>query len=231
MEARAKHDFKATAEDELSFSKDVTLKITDTKKDANWFKAEICGKEGFIPNNYIEWKAAPWYLGDVKRLQAEKMLIQKDGTGAYIHPDGAFLVRNSESQQGEFSLSVKTGGDTVQHFKILRDGRGSYFLWVQKFTSINALVENHRKKSISRSQDMVLKDMVPTEQDMKDEVQLRALYDFEGQNDDEISFKKGDIIIKTGENCSNWWRGILSGSPCNRDGLFPAAYVYVMDTL
>ncbi|XP_021359197.1 protein enhancer of sevenless 2B-like [Mizuhopecten yessoensis] len=229
MEARAKHDFKATAEDELSFSRNVTLKITDTKKDANWFKAEICGKEGFIPNNYIEWKSAPWYLGDVRRLQAEEMLTAKDGNGAYLHPDGAFLVRNSESQQGEFSLSVKTGEENVQHFKILRDGRGNYFLWVQKFASINELVEYHRGKSISRSQNMVLKDMTQTDLQLKDEVQLRALYDFEAQNSDEISFTKGDIIIKTGENCTNWWRGILSGS--SKEGLFPAAYVYVMDTL
>ena len=48
-----------------------------------------------------------WYWPDVKRVQAEEMLKTSDGNGKPIHPNGAFLVRNSESTDGEFSLSVK----------------------------------------------------------------------------------------------------------------------------
>ena len=48
----------------------------------------------------------------------------------------------------------------VQHFKVLRDGAGKYFLWVVKFNSLNELVEYHRTSSVSRSQVIYLKDMV-----------------------------------------------------------------------
>ena len=48
----------------------------------------------------------------------------------------------------------------VQHFKVLRDGAGKYFLWVVKFSSLNQLVDYHRTSSVSRTQTIYLKDMV-----------------------------------------------------------------------
>jgi growth factor receptor-binding protein 2 len=68
----------------------------------------------------------------------------------------------SESSPGDFSLSVKCG-DGVQHFKVLRDAQGKFFLWVVKFNSLNELVEYHHSASVSRSQDIKLKEMVPEE--------------------------------------------------------------------
>lgn len=53
--------------------------------------------------------------------------------------------------------------DGVQHFKVLRDAQGKFFLWVVKFNSLNELVEYHRTASVSRSQDVKLKDMLPEE--------------------------------------------------------------------
>ena len=47
----------------------------------------------------------------------------------------------------------------MQHFKVLRDGAGKYFLWVVKFNSLNELVEYHRSSSVSRSQTIYLKDI------------------------------------------------------------------------
>lgn len=50
--------------------------------------------------------------------------------------------------------------DQVQHFKVLRDGMGKYFLWVVKFDSINELIDYHRTTSVNRGQSLLLKDMV-----------------------------------------------------------------------
>ena len=47
----------------------------------------------------------------------------------------------------------------VQHFKVLRDGEGKYFLWVVKFNSLNELIEYHRTSSVSRTQQIYLRDM------------------------------------------------------------------------
>uniref|UniRef100_A0A672LS83 Growth factor receptor-bound protein 2-A n=1 Tax=Sinocyclocheilus grahami TaxID=75366 RepID=A0A672LS83_SINGR len=103
MEAIAKYDFKATADDELSFKRGEVLKVLNEECDQNWYKAELNGKDGFIPKNYIEMKAHPWFFGRIPRARAEEILNKQ-------RHDGAFLIRESESAPGDFSLSVN-----IQH--------------------------------------------------------------------------------------------------------------------
>ncbi|XP_060116857.1 growth factor receptor-bound protein 2-like isoform X2 [Heteronotia binoei] len=59
MEAVAKYDFGATADDELSFKQGDILKVLDKECDVNWYKAELDGKDGFVPKNYAEMKPHP----------------------------------------------------------------------------------------------------------------------------------------------------------------------------
>lgn len=42
---------------------------------------------------------------------------------------------------------------------MLRDGAGKYFLWVVKFNSLNELVDYHRSTSVSRNQQIFLRDI------------------------------------------------------------------------
>lgn len=206
MEAVAKHDFNANEVDELSFRKSQILKILNMEDDMNWYRAELDGKEGLIPSNYIEMKSHDWYYGRITRADAEKLLSNKH--------EGAFLIRISESSPGDFSLSVKCS-DGVQHFKVLRDAQGKFFLWVVKFNSLNELVEYHRTASVSRSQDVKLRDMVP------EEILVQALYDFVPQESGELDFRRGDVITVTDRSDEHWWNGEIG----NRKGLFPATYV------
>lgn len=211
MEAIAKHDFNATAADELSFRRGQVLKVLNMEDDMNWYRAELDGREGLIPSNYIEMKRHDWYYGRITRVNAEKMLMNKH--------EGAFLIRVSESSPGDFSLSVKCG-DNVQHFKVLRDMQGKFFLWVVKFNSLNELVEYHRSASVSRSQDIRLKDMQP------EEFLVQAMYDFTPQENGELEFHRADIITVIDRSDSNWWEGEIG----ERRGFFPATYVVPYNT-
>ncbi|XP_048758281.1 growth factor receptor-bound protein 2-like isoform X2 [Ostrea edulis] len=217
MEAIAKHDFRATADDELSFSKNNILKILSMDDDQNWFKAELDGKEGYVPNNYIEMKPHPWFAGKIPRLEAERRLLEKEARGNFVHPDGAFLLRNSESAPGEFSISVKVR-EAVQHFKVLRDGEGKYYLWVEKYNSVNELIEYHKTSSVVRGQNVKLIEYGKKKK-------ASALYEFKPETQGELGFCKGDIITVLEEVDNNWWKGEHNG----QEGLFPAAYVRKMD--
>uniref|UniRef100_A0A3B4EDW7 Osteoclast-stimulating factor 1 n=1 Tax=Pygocentrus nattereri TaxID=42514 RepID=A0A3B4EDW7_PYGNA len=139
MEAIGKFDFTATAPDELSFKKGETIKILGTKDD--WYRAEKCGTLGFVPKNYIRLNVPSWYQEDVSRQEAETILMSQ--------PIGAFMIRDSQSSPGDLSISVRHEFD-VQHFKVMRDPKGQYFLWNEKFTSLNKLVDYYTLNSISK---------------------------------------------------------------------------------
>ena len=53
METVALHDFHATANDELSFKKNAVLKVLDTAEEKDWYRTELDGREGLLPNNYV----------------------------------------------------------------------------------------------------------------------------------------------------------------------------------
>ncbi|KAJ8655489.1 hypothetical protein O0I10_008775 [Lichtheimia ornata] len=53
-----------------------------------------------------------------------------------------------------------------------------------------------------------------------------ALYDFNGPNPQDLSFRQGEIIQVTEYVNNDWWRGTLNG----RTGLFPSNYVQKKET-
>ncbi|KAG9338893.1 hypothetical protein JZ751_025333 [Albula glossodonta] len=147
MEATGKFDFNATAEDELSFRKGDTLKILGTNDD--WFRAELHGHEGFVPRNYITVRFPSWYQENASRSMAEESLMSREL--------GAFLIRGSQSSPGDFSISVRHDSD-VQHFKVMKDNKGQYYLWAEKFSSLNKLVEYYKSNTVSKQKQIYLSD-------------------------------------------------------------------------
>jgi len=56
---------------------------------------------------------------------------------------------------------------------------------------------------------------------MAEPIKVRAIYKFKGTNNDELKFKKDDIITITQKEDGGWWEGTLDG----RTGWFPSNYV------
>lgn len=213
MEALATYDFSAQHDDELSFKKGDILKILNMDDDKNWYKAEKEGLEGYVPVNYINMRLCPWYLKECTRLEAEQILLNTTYDGQrHIQKDGAFIVRRSETSVGDFSLSVKCG-EKVQHFKVLRDTGGKYFLWVMKFNSIQELLEYHTQSPVSRNGDIKLMRFF----------EVTARFDFTSNDSEELNFAKNDRILVLQQLDANWWKG----KSFDRDdiGLFPTTYV------
>ncbi|KAG9279920.1 GRB2-related adapter protein-like isoform X1 [Astyanax mexicanus] len=210
MEAVSLYDFRATESDELSFQKSDVLKITNMEDDPNWYTAELLGRRGYVPKNYISVRPHTWFAGRISRHVAEGRLRQREC--------GAFLVRESESAPGEFSISVSYG-DHVQHFKVLKERDGNYFVWDEVFSSINQLVDFYKSNSIAKERTVFLREAEQSQRQRPH--QAHALFDFNPQHNSQLHFLRGDIIDLLDCSDSQCWKGRCHG----RVGLFPREYV------
>uniref|UniRef100_A0A671Z4R2 ArfGAP with SH3 domain, ankyrin repeat and PH domain 1a n=1 Tax=Sparus aurata TaxID=8175 RepID=A0A671Z4R2_SPAAU len=54
---------------------------------------------------------------------------------------------------------------------------------------------------------------------------VKTIYDCQADNDDELTFTEGEVIIVTGEEDPEWWIGHIEGQP-ERRGVFPMSFVH-----
>uniref|UniRef100_A0A8C1QSL4 ArfGAP with SH3 domain, ankyrin repeat and PH domain 1a n=1 Tax=Cyprinus carpio TaxID=7962 RepID=A0A8C1QSL4_CYPCA len=56
---------------------------------------------------------------------------------------------------------------------------------------------------------------------------VKTIYDCQADNDDELTFAEGEVIIVTGEEDQEWWIGHIEGQP-ERKGVFPMSFVHIL---
>ena len=100
---------------------------------------------GYIPSNYIakfrSLESFKWYYGKVKRTEAERTLVNP------INEHGSYLIRDSESRNGEYSLSVRDG-DRTKHYRIRRlDSGGYYIAKAVCFDTLPDLIQHYSLRS------------------------------------------------------------------------------------
>uniref|UniRef100_A0A8C6Q4F5 Tyrosine-protein kinase n=1 Tax=Nothobranchius furzeri TaxID=105023 RepID=A0A8C6Q4F5_NOTFU len=140
----AQHDFKANNESDLAFKKGDRVKVL--QESGEWWLAKslITGQEGFIPSNYVAkentLEVEKWFFKDLSRRETERLLL------APGNKPGAFLVRESETSKGSYSLSVRDcdreQGDVVKHYKIRCLDKGGFYISPSStFPSLQELVK------------------------------------------------------------------------------------------
>ncbi|XP_066867798.1 tyrosine-protein kinase FRK isoform X1 [Kogia breviceps] len=146
-------DYQARTAEDLSFHAGDKLQVLDTSHEGWWLarhlekRADGSGQQlqGYIPSNYVaedrSLLAEPWFFGAIKRSEAEKQLLYSE------NQTGAFLIRESESQKGNFSLSVLDEG-VVKHYRIRRLDEGGFSLTQRRtFSTLNEFVSHYTKTS------------------------------------------------------------------------------------
>ena len=82
-----------------------------------------------------------WFLGKIKRVDAEKQLMMN------FNQYGSFLVRDSETTPGDFSLSIRDN-ERVRHYRIRRMDNGGFFVTRRAtFNNIQELVAYYQQQA------------------------------------------------------------------------------------
>jgi len=61
-------------------------------------------------------------------------------------------------------------------------------------------------------------------------IRSRALYDCDADNEDELNFKEGEVIVVLSKETEDdgWWEGEIEGDP-QRHGIFPFTFVQIIE--
>uniref|UniRef100_A0A8D3B4F3 Tyrosine-protein kinase n=2 Tax=Scophthalmus maximus TaxID=52904 RepID=A0A8D3B4F3_SCOMX len=143
----ALYDYEARTSDDLTFKKGDRFQIINNTE-GDWWEARSIntGKTGYIPSNYVapadSIQAEEWYFGKMGRKDAERLLLN---TGNHR---GTFLVRESETTKGAYSLSIRdwdeAKGDNVKHYKIRKLDNGGYYITTRaQFDTLQKLVKHY----------------------------------------------------------------------------------------
>ncbi|XP_078536302.1 adapter molecule crk isoform X1 [Lissotriton helveticus] len=159
-----------------------------------------------------------WYWGRQTRVEAVALLQgQRHGT---------FLVRDSATIPGDYVLSVSENS-RVSHYIINRGSSNPprFRIGDQEFESLPALLEFYKIHYLDTTTliEPVTKSVQSGVTLRQEEAEyVRALFDFTGNDDEDLPFKKGDILKIRDKPEEQWWNAEDNDG---KRGMIPVPYV------
>ncbi|RXN00599.1 Src-like-adapter [Acipenser ruthenus] len=97
-------------------------KLRVLSEEGSWWKviSVITGNENYIPSNHVAKVYHSWLFEGIVRLKAEELLQLPNNR------IGSFMIRNSQTDSGQYSLSVKHRA--VKHYRISRLPNNWYYI-------------------------------------------------------------------------------------------------------
>lgn len=118
--------------------------LTIISEDGDWWtvQSEVSGREYHIPSVYVAKVSHGWLYEGLSREKAEELLLLPG------NPGGAFLIRESQTRRGCYSLSIRlsrpASWDRIRHYRIQRLDNGWLYISPRlTFPSLHALVEHY----------------------------------------------------------------------------------------
>lgn len=162
----------------------------------------------FDPHNKTSW-----YFGQMSRIEASDLLMGE-------RECGTFLIRDSLSIQGDYVLCVREDSK-VSHYiinKIQENNETRYRIGDQVFNDLPSLLAFYKLHYLDTTP--LLKPAVkPIEK-------VVAKFDFAGNDQDDLPFRKGDILTILVKDEEQWW---TAKNIMGQMGSIPVPYVQKYD--
>uniref|UniRef100_A0A8C5A2L4 SH3 domain containing 19 n=1 Tax=Gadus morhua TaxID=8049 RepID=A0A8C5A2L4_GADMO len=212
LQVQAIHDFDPAGPEELGLrAGDVAIMVEQVDND--WYKGTCRGNTGFFPVNYVnvlsnsplpsrEKKPSATVSGP--RCVARFDFEGEGGTElTFSEGDVISLMEYLGDEWAKGQLGAYTGVYPLNFVEVVEDLPLPPMTQQQPQTRI-ALPGRNRLAPQPSGPEWVV-----------------ALYDFNGQTGEDLSFKQGDRILVTKHLDTVWWSGRLNGY----EGIFPSAFV------
>ncbi|KAJ3589522.1 hypothetical protein NHX12_010367 [Muraenolepis orangiensis] len=184
-----------------------------------------------MAGNFDAEDRASWYWGRLSRQEAVSLLQGQR--------HGVFLVRDSITSPGDYVLSVSENSK-VSHYIInsVSNNRQSapglvpprFRIGDQEFEALPTLLEFYKIhyldtttliEPVSRAKHTFISSSSGPLQ--PDEVEfVRALFDFPGNDEEDLPFRKGDVLRVLEKPEDQWWN---AANQEGRSGMIPVPYV------
>lgn len=207
----ARFEYIGDQRDELSFSEGEVI-ILQEYVNEEWARGELGDRTGIFPLNFVELlEDSPTSSADVLSTKVPQK-TKKEDSGSNSQGDSL----SGEWCEALHSFTAETSEDLS--FK-----RGDRILLLQRLDSDWYRGRLHDREGIFPA---AFVRPCPAEAKSTSAKALKgrkakALYDFHGENEDELTFKAGDIITELESVDDDWMSGELMG----KSGIFPKNYV------
>ncbi|EMP34253.1 Intersectin-2 [Chelonia mydas] len=196
----ALYSYTSSEPGDLTFAEGEEILVT--QKDGEWWTGSIADKTGIFPSNYVKPKDQDG-SGTAGR------------TGTLNKKPEIAQVTTAYAASGTEQLSLAPG----QLILILKKNPSGWWQGELQTASMHILLTHGSKTSGNFA---VIGNTPTTVCYAASKVcQVIAMYDYAANNEDELTFSKGQIINVLSKDDADWWQGEISGVT----GLFPSNYV------
>uniref|UniRef100_A0A8C6C4R6 SH3 domain-containing protein 19 n=1 Tax=Monodon monoceros TaxID=40151 RepID=A0A8C6C4R6_MONMO len=207
----ARFEYIGDQKDELSFSEGEIIILKEYVND-EWARGELRERSGIFPLNFVELIEDHPTSGTNVLSTKLPLKTKKEDSGANYQENSL----SAEWCEALHSFTAETSDDLS--FK-----RGDQILIMERVDS-----DWYRGRLRDREGIFPAVFVRPCPAEAKSMAALalkgrkaKALYDFHGENEDELSFKAGDIITELESVDDDWMSGELMG----KSGIFPKTYI------
>ncbi|XP_028823619.1 SH3 domain-containing kinase-binding protein 1 isoform X10 [Denticeps clupeoides] len=205
-------------EDELE------LKIGDVievlaEVEEGWWEGYLNGKTGMFPSNFTKEFPVPEDPSTPQEDTRSTRTSAKDSTGSESDGGDSGSVRSDAGSAAS--------GSEIQPKKVRGFGFGDIFKDQPiKLRPRSMDVDSEQEKlTAKKSTPPVATETMKTEPDNKVKAKeyCKVIFQYEAQNEDELSIKEGEIVAIVSKDCADagWWLGELNG----KQGVFPDNFV------